>query len=217
MYFKSRLEAGKKLASELVQYRGKDTTIIALSDGGAVVGMQIAAELHCAITMLVTDPIELPGELSPVAVIDQDGIFTYNHAYSPGQLEEFDMEYHHYIEQLKLEKLHEIHRLMNGSDLIRKDLLRNHNIILVSDGLSTGFSLEAVIEYLKSIKTKRIIAATPLASVSAVDRMHVLTDEIHCLSVIDNYIDTGHYYDNNIMPSHQTISTAISNIVENWQ
>lgn len=217
MYFKSRIAAGKQLATELVQYQGKDTTIIALSDGGAVIAMQIAEKLHCPITMLLTDPIELPGELNPIAVIDQDGIFTYNHYYSPGQLEDFDMEYHHYIEQLKLDKLYKIHRLMGDAGLIRKDLLRDRNIILVSDGLSTGFSLEAAIEYLKSIKTRRLIAATPLASVIAVDRMHILTDEIHCLSVIDNYMNTNHYYDDNKLPSHKTIMDAVGSIVEHWR
>lgn len=217
MYFKSRADAGRVLAADLTQYKGNNTTIIALSDGGTVVGVQIASKLHCPLTLLMTAPIELPGELDPVAVIDQEGIFTYNNMYSPGELEEFDMEYHHYIEQLKLEKLHRLHRLMGKSGLIRKDLLRGNNIILVSDGLSTGFSLEAVVDYLKSIEINKLIAATPLATVAAVDRMHILTDEIHCLSVVDNYIDTNHYYDDNTLPSHQAIINMIENIVEHWR
>ncbi len=217
MYFKSRADAGIELAAGLTKYNGLNTTIIALSDGGVVVGMQIATKLHCPLTLLMTAAIELPGEIDPVAVIDQDGIFTYNNMYSPGELEEFDMEYHHYIEQLKLEKLHRLHRLMGKSGLIRKDLLRGRNIILVSDGLSTGFSLEAVVDYLKSIEVGKLIAAVPLATVGAVDRMHILTDEIHCLSVVDNYIDTNHYYDDNRIPSHQAIINMVENIVEHWR
>lgn len=217
MYFKSRTEAGQALATGLIQYKGNNTTIIALSDGGFVIGLQIAATLQCALTMLLTAPIEVPGERVPVAVIDQDGIFTYNSMYYPGQLEEFDMEYHQYIEQMKLDKLHKLHRLIGKSGLIRKDLLRGHTIILVSDGLETGFSLEAAVDYLKSIEVKKLIGATPLASVSAVDRMHILTDEIHCLSVVDNYIDTNHYYEDNTLPSHETIIKTIENIVEHWR
>ncbi len=217
MYFRSRIEAGRKLADDLASYKSSNTTIIALSDGGAVIGLQIAARLHCPLTMLLTSPIDLPGEIDPLATIDQEGIFTYNHKYSPGELEEFDMEYHHYIEQLKLEKLHKLHRLTGKNGLIRKDLLRGHNIILVSDGMSNGFSLDAVIEFIKSIEVKRIIAAVPLASVAAVDRMHILTDEIHCLSVVDNYINTNHYYEDNTLPDHQTIINTIENIVQKWR
>ncbi len=216
MYFRNRIEAGKELAERLVKYKSNNTTVMALSDGGAVIGLQIAAKLHCALTLLLTAPIEIPGEIDPLAVIDQDGIFTYNHKYSGGEIEEFDMEYHHYIEQLKLEKLHRLHQLIGKNGIIRKDLLRDHTIILVSDGFSTGFSLEAAVEYLKSIKVGKLIAATPLASIAAVDRMHILTDEIVCLSVVDNYINTNHYFDDNTLPEHDKIMHTIENIVAHW-
>jgi len=216
MYFVNRIEAGQQLAAELLKYRERNCAIVALSDGAVVVGAQIAAVLRCSLTLLLIEPIQVPGEHEPVAVINQDGIFTYNHMYSTGQLEEFDMEYHGLIEEKKIEKLHDIHHLLGNEGLIRKDLLRNRHIILVSDGMSSGFSLEAAVDYLKTIKVNRLIVATPLASVGAVDRMHILTDEIHCLSVVENYIGTNHYYQDNAMPSHQTIVQTIEKIVGNW-
>lgn len=216
MYFHSRVEAGQKLALELKKYQNEKTAIIALSDGGVVVGAQIAAQLHCIITMLLIEPIRLPGEPEPVAVINQDGGFTYNHMYSTGQLEEFQAEYYHFIEQAKLDKLDEIHRLLGKGGLIRRELLQDHNIILVSDGLNSGFSLEAAVDYLKPVRHKKLIMAAPLASVPAVDRMHLLADEIHCLSVVENYMETAHYYEDNAMPSHEAIVGTIENIVEHW-
>src|SRR5689334_16157391 len=135
MYFSSRAEAGKKLAAELLPYKDTQTTIVALSDGGVVIAAQIAAIIHCPISLLLIEPIDLPGEHDPVAVINQDGVFTYNHKYSTGELEEFDMEYHHVIEDSKLEKLSGMHRLLGRKGLISKDLLQEHNIILTSDGM----------------------------------------------------------------------------------
>lgn len=217
MYFKSRMEAGRRLATELTPYRYQTCAVVALSDGAVVVAAQIAAKLHCVMMMLLTAPIKLPGEPEPVAVINQDGGFTYNNMYSTGQLEEFAAEYYHFIEQAKMEKLDEIHRLLGKGGLIRKDLLRNHNIILVSDGLNSGFSLDAAVDYLKPVKLKRLIVATPLASVAAVDRMHILTDEIHCLGVVENYMDTNHYYEDNKLPTHQTIIRSIKKVVESWR
>ena|SRR5579885_3922525 len=102
MYFSSRVEAGQQLANELASLQSKQVALIALSDGGVVVAAQIAAKLRCIITMLMMEPIRLPGEPEAVAVINQEGNFTYNHMYSTGQLEEFDMEYHHYISRLSL-------------------------------------------------------------------------------------------------------------------
>src|SRR4051794_35524236 len=98
MYFSDRVAAGKQLATELVSYQGTPCAVIALSDGAVVVGAQIAGMLRCPLTLLLIEPIDIPGEHEPVAVINQDGIFTYNHLYSSGEIEEFDMEYHHYIE-----------------------------------------------------------------------------------------------------------------------
>jgi len=214
MYFSSRADAGQQLAQELEKYQDESCAVVALSDGGAVVGAQIAQSLHCVLMMLLTEPVDLPGEPEPIAVINQDGGFTYNSVYSTGELEELDMDYHRYIEESKLDKLHQMHHLLGRKGLIDKDLLRGHTIILTSDGLSSGFSLDAAVDYLKTVKIERIIVAVPLATVQAVDRMHILADEIHCLSVIENYISTNHYYEDNSTPGHSQIIEMIENIVQ---
>jgi len=217
MYFKNRVEAGQKLAKTLTDFKDQMPAVIALSDGAVVIAAQVAIELQCVVTMLLSEPIKLPGEPDAVAVINQEGTFTYNDMYSTGQLEEFQQEYYQVIEQEKLKKMSEMNRLLGKGGLIRKDLLKDHTIILVSDGLSNGLSVESAIDYLKPLRTQQIIIATPLASLAAVDRMHVLSDGIKCLSVIENFINTNHYYDDNSLPDHETIIGIIQNLVEHWQ
>ncbi len=217
MYFKNRTEAGKQLAVKLSKYRYENTAVVALSDGAVIVGAEIAMSLHCVLTMLLTEAIKLPGESDALAAIDQEGGFTYNSMFSAGQLEAFTTEYQSYIEQTKREKLHEIHKLLGSGGIITPELLYGHNVILVSDGLDSGVSLEAAMNYLKPIKTEKIIIASTLASVKAVDKMHLLGDEIQCLSVIDNYMGTDHYYEDNDMPDHETIVKTLQNIVMNWR
>jgi len=218
MYFKDRTEAGKLLAAKLApKYRFENCAVVALSDGAVVVGAEIARELHCVLTMLLTEDVKLPGEHDPLAVIDQNGSFTYNNMFSAGQLEEFSSEYHNYIEQEKREKFHAINQLLGSGGLIRRNLLYGHNVILVSDGLKNALSLDAAAEFLKPIRTERIVVATPIASVPAVDRMHLLADEIICLSVVENYMNTNHYYENNKIPPHDKIVRTIEQIVLNWK
>lgn len=218
MYFKSRVEAGKLLAEQLSKkYTGDNTTAVALSDGGVMIGAQIALKLHCALTMLLSDAIKLPREETAIGGISQDGTFTYNTAYSPGQIEELVQEYRNLIEQEKIDKINEMHRLMGHGGLIKKSMLRGHNVILVSDGLSNGFSLDLATEFLKPINIKRLIVAVPLASVPAVDRMHILADEICCLSVVEDYMTTDHYYDTQDVPSHEQVIKTIEQIVSHWK
>lgn len=218
MYFKSRAQAGKLLSEQIIKkYRHEDCAIIALSDGAVVVGAQIAAPLHCVMTMLLTEAINLPREDVAVAGMSQDGAMTYNNYYSPGEIEEFVAEYHNLIEEQKIDKMQRMNQLLGKGGLIKKGLIRDHNIILVSDGLASGFSLDIAVEFLKPIRTKKIIIATPFASVSAVDRMHIQADEIFCLSVIADYISTDHYYETRDVPAHKKVVRIIEELVGRWK
>lgn len=190
---------------------------MALSDGGVVVGSQIALELHAVVTMLLAAQIELPREITAIAGITQDGSFSYNQAYSTGEIDEMVSEYRGMIEQQKLEKLHEMHRSMGRDGLIRLDLIQRKHIILVSDGLATGFSIDLAMQYLKTIAVKSVIVAAPFASVNAVDRMHILADDIFCLNVLENYISTDHYYDTQDVPDHDVIIRSVEQIIRTWQ
>ena len=167
--------------------------------------------------MLLTDAIQLPHENTAIAGINHDGSFAYNNFYSPGEIEEFVSEYRSFIEQEKMQKMQEMHRLEGRGGLIRRNLLAGHNVILVADGLSNGFSLDLAAEYLKPIKIKRLIVATPFASVPAVDRMHILADEIFCLNVIQDYISTDHYYEKQDVPPHEKVVRTIEQIVTHWR
>jgi len=182
-----------------------------------MVGAQIAARLHCPLNMLLTDTIKLQGEHDTLAAIDHQGDITYSDTYSPGELEEITGENFNYIEQQKMEKLFEMHRLLGQGGVISPELLRGRHIVVVSDGLTNGLSMRAAAEYLKPIKIQRLIMVAPFASVTAVDQMHILADEIVCLNVLEDIISIDHYYDDNRLPDHAKIVQVIEDIILNWK
>src|SRR5690606_27943055 len=96
-----------------------------------------------------------------------------------------------------------LNRVSDDESKIPKILLKNHVVIFVNDGLRNGLSLDVAADFIKSVKVDKIITAVPIASVPAVDRMHLLSDEIQCLSVIEDFMETDHYYKDNTMPEHQ--------------
>lgn len=218
MYFASRTEAGKILAEEIVKNHGDEQcAVIGLSDGSVITGAQIALRLHAPLSLLLVEPIELPREGMPIGGLSDDGSFAYNGLYSTGEIDELVTEYRNYIEGLKSSKLSQMHEMLGAGGLIRKDLLDGRVIILVSDGLTSGFSLDVATAYLKSVKYKKLIIATPLASVPAVDRMHVLGDEIYCLNVVHDYITTDHYYDLRDVPPHKVIVQVLERLMKQWK
>lgn len=218
MYFASRVQAGRMLASQLApKYRYENCAIVALSDGAVMVGAQIATQLHCVLTLLLSAEISLPREPQAIAGITPEGVFSYNNQYSQGEIDEMVGEYRSLIEQEKLERMHEMNHLLTGNGVINKALLKGHTIIVVSDGLKSGFELDLTYEFLKPINIEKLVVATPLASTQAVDKMHVLADDIYCLSVVADYLDTDHYYDKQDVPSHEVVLKTIEKIVLNWE
>lgn len=218
MYFASRLQAGRMLAGQLVpKYRYENCAVVALNDGGVMVGAQIAQQLHCVLMMILSEAINLPREPEAIGGITADGNFTYNQALSTGQIEEMATEYRGLIEQEKLTQLHKMNTLLGSGGMVRNDLLKGHIVILVADGLKTSFLLDMAIEFLKPIAIEKLIIAVPFASVPVVDRMHIAADEIICLNVLADYMDTNHYYDKQDIPDHDTVIKTISDIVLHWQ
>lgn len=216
MYFKNRADAGRLLADRLEKYTGELCAIVALSPGAVIIGAQIAIKIHASLSILVTEKINLPGETTPLASMTAN-TFTFNTLYSPGELEEFKSEYHSIIEQQRMQKQHVLNKLISDGAEIDPEKLRHHTIILVSDGLQNGVSLDVAGDFLKPVKVKKIVVATPLATVMAVDKMHLLADEIQCLSVTENLMETNHYYDDNTVPEQPGLVKIIENISLNWK
>lgn len=217
MYFQSRTEAGQLLAKTLSKYRYEDSAVIALTDGGVVVGAQVAAEIHCPLMFLLVKDIVLPGELSALGVVDQNGGFTYNDMFSAGELEYLQGEYHNYIEEEKRGKWQELNRLLGDGGIVDTDILRNRTVILVADGFTSGTSLLAAMNFLKPIHTKKIVIATPLASVPAIDRMHIIGDELQVLSVFDGTFKLEHYYEEDDVPEQEDIVKVLNEAILKWK
>lgn len=218
MYFESREQAGQILAAELLEkYRYEDCAVIALSDGAVLVGEQIATALHCVLTMLLIEEIEVPGENVSFGGVSQDGDFTYNGMLSAGELEDYNSEYHGYLDEQKQQAFQRLNRLLGDGGIINNEMLRDRVIILVADGLDTGSSVDVAVDFLKPIRIKRLVVATPVSTVQAVDKLHILADELHILDVKANFMGIDHYYTKNIIPSHEDTIAKINQIVLNWR
>lgn len=218
MYFESRSDAGLRLAELLTErYRYENCAVVALSDGAVLVGEQIAAALHCVVTMLLIEDIEVPGESLSFGGVSQNGGFTYNGMFSAGEVEEYTSEFHGYLDEQKREAFQRINRLLGDGGLIDKSMLLDRTVILVADGLDNGASIDVAMDFLKPIRTHRTVVATPVASIPAVDKLHMAADEIHILDVKENFMGTNHYYTDNTIPSHEDTITKINQIVLNWK
>ena len=217
MYFTSRTQAGKLLATKIVKkYKKENCVVIALDDGGVIVGAQIGEKFQSALMLLLSEEIKLPLEPDALAGISAEGDFAYNSRYSTGEIEEFSGEYRGLIEQEKLTSMHALNRQVKGGSVLNKTILKDKIVILVSEGLKSSFSIDVALAYLKVVDLKKLVIATPLATVKVVDRMHVAADDLYCLSVVDDYITTDHYYDENDVPDHEVIIKTLQEFIKSF-
>lgn len=218
MYFESRAQAGQLLAEQLFEkYRYENCAVVALSDGGVLVGEEIASQLHCILTMLVTEGIEVPGESTMFGAVSQGGNFTYNNEFSTGEIEEYTSEFHGYLDDQKRQAFNRINRLLGDGGLITPDMLRERVVILVSDGLADGAMISVAMDFLKPIHISKLVVVSPLATIPVVDQLHVSADEVHILDVKENFMGVDHYYEDNTIPPHEEIIAKINENILNWQ
>lgn len=218
MYFHSRAEAGEQLARQLFdKYRYENVAIVALGDGGVAVAEPIAERLHCVLTMLLTEKVEVPGENQTFGAVSSSGQFTYNSNLAASEVGAYNTEFHGYLEEKKREAFHRINHLVGDGGVIDYALLKHRTVILASDGLYDMTELDAAMDFLKPISIEGLVIAAPIASVEMVDKIHLIADELQILDVKENYLDTNHYYDQNDLPTHEETIKKINQIVLNWR
>ncbi len=154
-YFKDRAEAGQLLAEKMKDYASVNCAVLALSEGGTVIGAEIAKRLHASLFLLPMEDIILPRELEPLASMSAAGTFTYNPSLSSIDLEEMNMESRAVIDKLRLETFQKLNRMISKDGPIDRKLLKRHVVVIVSDGLYSGLSLDVAEDFLKPITNRR--------------------------------------------------------------
>ncbi len=211
MYFKNRDEAGQQVAEILFHPYGRSQSVIlALGAGGLLVAKPIAQRLQIPIYMVATKEVDLPGNFHErVGTVDQAGDFIYSSKLTQGEVDEIVGEYRNHIDAEKLEAMHKINEMLGSQGFVDKNNLNHKNILLVSDGLKTAVELDAIMAFLKPVDAMRIVGIAPVASIDAIDKLHILTDEIRVLSPKENYLETDHYYEENQLPGEQEAQQMI--------
>ena len=212
MYYKNRAEAGRLIADRLKKYTHTPCVVLALSEGGVLVGAQISLALHAKLMLLLSEKIVLPGEHEAIAALTTD-TFGYRSDMSESEIDHINSEFHGIIDGQRLEKRHALNRVVSDDIKVKTTDLRDKIIIAVSDGFNDALPLDILEDFIKPIRIKRLIVATPITNVKALDKMHLLADELVVLNVREDLISVDHHYEENNIPDHEGLVKIIRNIV----
>jgi predicted phosphoribosyltransferase len=177
--FKDRAAAGKVLAQMLKEYRDSNAMVMAIPAGGVAVAAILARELTLPLDVAVISKIT-PSWNSEVGygAVAFDGTVRLNEDY----LARFNLgqeEIQKGIQKTKQKVARRV-RMFRG-DRPLPDFTRP--ILLVDDGLASGFTLRVAIEALHKAGSQEIILAVPTAHEESIQRVIDEVEAIYCPNI----------------------------------
>jgi len=174
-----RRDAGRQLAGRLLAYR-HNAIVLAIPRGGVPVGYEVTQRLGIPLDIIV--PRKLPIPSDPEAgfgAVAPDGTVVLNEPLV-GYLGLSPEE----IGDIVGEVLGEVRRRVREyrGDLPFPDL-KYKNVIVVDDGLASGYTMIAAVRALKKERPRRVIVAVPCSPRTSVERLEKEADEVVCLIV----------------------------------
>ena len=173
--FENRYDAGRQLAEKLGAYAGQPLVVLAIPNGGVPVGLEVALALDAELDLVITRKIPLP--LNPEAgfgAVADDGTFILNDELVAG-LGLTSHQINYQVNKVRAE-------IRQRSLLYRQDkppiAIGGKTVILTDDGLASGFTMLATIESVRRRQAGEIIAAVPVASALALERVEKVADRV---------------------------------------
>jgi putative phosphoribosyl transferase len=173
--FENRYDAGRKLAEKLFPYAGKGAVVLGIPNGGAAVALGVALALDAELDLIISRKIPLP--LSPeggFGSVTDDGTMILNEEIvRRAGLTQTQINYQ--VNQVRAD-------IRNRSLLYHKDrrplTVTGRTVIVVDDGLASGYTMRAAIESLRNRKPEKIVAAVPVGPEYIIEEVRRIADSV---------------------------------------
>ncbi len=180
--FMDRSEAGETLGSMLEPDYAhiNEGMVLAIPSGGVPVGIRVKEKLGLPFDLMIVRKLKIPG--NPEAgfgAMALDGSVFYNEALIRElRLTESEIEAEKGRVGKELEKRNALFRKSQPfPDLMGK------RVILVDDGLASGFTMLASVATAKRAKAQETVVAVPTAPQRSIDRVGTEVDQIYCANI----------------------------------
>lgn len=206
MFF-DRTEAGKKLAQVLPEYKNAtDTIVLALPRGGVVVGFEVARALNLPLDIVVPRKIGALGNPEyAIGAITETGEAILNEK----EVENIDPVWLKCaLEEERKEALRRlaVYRVGPPAELQGK------TVILVDDGIATGYTMRAAVASVKARRAAKIVVAVPHGAADSIVQLRQLVDKVVCLQTPLMYYAVGAHYEEFPQTSDEEVIELIKKI-----
>jgi putative phosphoribosyl transferase len=192
MFFKDRKDGGRQLLPLLGKYKDhKDVVVLGLPRGGVVTAFEVATGLGVPLDVIVSRKIGAPGnpELA-IGATTEDGEAVLNEAL----LKTYDIS-PEFVEEETRKETAEAQRRIKTYRAGRMPLnLKAKIVVLVDDGMATGYTMRAAIRSVKAQHPQRIVVAVPVSPEDTAAELLPLADELIILYIPAIFGAVGSFY-----------------------
>ena len=176
---------------ELNKYKDENPIVLAIPRGGIVTAYETIKKLECKWDLIIPRKIGAPHNKEvAIGAISLDGTYIFNQKY----IDVLNIS-EEYIKNEILEQTEEIKRRLvkyKGNENFPD--VKDKTVIIIDDGIATGFTIQAAIHSIKKHNAKKIILAVPVAPQDAISQLEKIVDEVICLIIPDEFYAVGLHY-----------------------
>jgi putative phosphoribosyl transferase len=194
--FADRSDAGWQLGANLREFiaqecAGDEIVVLALPRGGVPVAYQVAKALGSSLDVFVVRKLGAPRQPElAMGAIASGGVRVIN--------DEVVRALHITPEQLAETAERETRELERREQAYRGDHvpvdLKGRCVLLVDDGVATGYTMRAAVAALRLREPKKIIIAVPVAARDTCEELKQHADAIVCLMTPFDFAAVGQWY-----------------------
>jgi len=200
---KDRIEAGKLLGKRISTLDIKEPIVLAIPRGGMIVGHEVAKVLNCKLDVVISKKIT-PPENPEYAI----GAITYDGTIYEGEYWNKFTNYPNFDEELDRKKI-EVKRRLEEYRGTADYNLKEKTIILVDDGIATGSTVFAILNWLNKQNVEKILLAIPVIPVSTHADIERKVSQIIALEIPFEFSAVGQFYKEFDQVSDQEVKKII--------
>jgi putative phosphoribosyl transferase len=193
--FRDRRDAGRQLAIALLKrgYNGENTLVLGIPRGGLVVADEVAKALSTALDVIIARKLRAPfqPELGIGAVVDGDRIVLNEEVVRSVGVSQDYLNREIAYQKEEIERRLRFYRGDHPAPEVAEK-----TVIVVDDGIATGYTFRASLESLRQRHPDRLVAAAPVAAHDSTEMLKAFADEVVCLHTPVAFYAVGAWYEN---------------------
>jgi putative phosphoribosyl transferase len=195
--FQDRIDAGLALSRHLQHYKYVDGVTLAIPRGGVPVAFPISRLLHLPLQIILSKKIGHPLHKEfAIGAVSLTGQIIAPNAFATEEY--IQQETEHIREQLKACYA----QYMRDKKPIP---LKDKIVIIIDDGIATGYTLLSTIEMIRNEAPKKIVVAVPVASKQAAVKISEAADEFICPWIPSRFHSVGEFYEDFMQVSDEEV------------